>query len=155
MRERDNQLRDQLQLRDEYFDVELRKKGQFMEKAIKQRDLEWKGELVERDAMWKEKLRVRDVAFWEESRKQEGDLCRMVETRDRQLQDSLVSRDQAELNSLHSCSESLRLMTQEQINLRATMVSIRKIQCELTKANGEILNWAMTTMLGKKKVPNL
>ena len=32
--------------------------------------------------MWREKLRVRDVAFWDESRKQEGDLCTMLETRE-------------------------------------------------------------------------
>ena len=73
-----------------------------MEEAIKQRDLEWNRELEKRDAMWREELRVRDVAFWEESGKQEGDLCRMLETRVGQFQDSLVSRDQAWLTSLHS-----------------------------------------------------
>ena len=56
-----------------------------MEEAIKQRDLEWKRELEKRDAMWREELRVRDVAFWEESGKQEGDLCRILETRNRKI----------------------------------------------------------------------
>ena len=97
-----------------------------MEESIKQRDLGWKRELEERDAMWREELRVRDVAFWEESGKQEDDLCRMLKIRDRKIQDSLVSRDQAWLNSLHSCNESMRLMTQEQINIRETLESLGK-----------------------------
>ena len=42
MRERNNQPRIQLQLRDEYFDIEIRKSDYFMEKKIRQRDLEWK-----------------------------------------------------------------------------------------------------------------
>ena len=134
-RERENQLRVQLQLRDEYFDVELRKKDQFMEEAIKQKDIEYNREFEGLGAMWKEELRIRDVAFWEESGKQEGDLCRMLETRDKQIQDSLVFRDQAWLNSLHSCNESLRLMTQEQINIRVTLKSLGKRQHELTKGN--------------------
>ena len=37
--------------------------------------------------------------------------------------------------------------------MRATMESIGKRQCETTEANTEILNWAMTTVSGKKKVP--
>ena len=40
MRKGDNQLRIQLQLRDEYFDVDLRRRYQFMEEALKQRDME-------------------------------------------------------------------------------------------------------------------
>ena len=40
-------------------------------------------------------------------------LARMMERRDQGIKDSLVSRDQAWLNSFHSCSESMRLMTQE------------------------------------------
>ena len=54
----------------------------------------------------------------------------MLDTRDKGIQDSLVSRDRAWLNSLHSCSESLRWMTQEQINMTATLESIRKKRCE-------------------------
>ena len=64
----------------------------------------------------------------------------MLEIRDNGMIKSLVSRDRAWLNNLHSYSESLRLMTQEQINLRGTLESIGKRQCELTKANEQILN---------------
>ena len=71
--------------------------------------------------MWRDESRQRDIAYWKESRNKEGDLIIMLERRDQGIQDSLVSRDQAWLNSLHSYSESLRLMTQEQINLRATL----------------------------------
>ena len=61
MRERDKQLKLQLQLRDEYLDAKLRKKDQYLEEVIRQRDLEWKMEIEERDAMWREELRVRDA----------------------------------------------------------------------------------------------
>ena len=67
-------------------------------------------------------------------------LCIMLEIRDKEILDSLVSRDQAWLNSLNSYSESLRLMTQEQINLRATLESIGNRQGELTKSNAQLLN---------------
>ena len=95
---------------------------------------------IERDAMWKDELRKRDAAYWEDSNNKEVDLVRMLETRDKGIQDSLVSRDKAWMNSLHSCSESLRLMTQEQINIRATLESVGKRQYELTKGNAQILD---------------
>ena len=44
-------------------------------------------------------------------------------------------------------------MTQEQIIIRATLESVYKRQYELTKANGQILDWAMKIVFGKKKVP--
>ena len=77
----------------------------------------------------------------------------MLETRDKGIQDSFVSRDKAWMNSLHSCSESFRLITQEQINIRATLELVCKRQYELTKGNAQILDWPMKTVLGKKKVP--
>ena len=69
------------------------------------------------------------------------------------MKEYLASRDQGRLNRLHYYNESLRLMTQEQINIRSTMESLSKRHYELTNENEEILNWAMKTMLGKKKVP--
>ena len=44
----------------------------------------------------------------------------MLERRDQGNHGTLVSRDQAWLNSLHSSSQSLRLMTLEQVNIRVT-----------------------------------
>ena len=75
-------------------------------------------------------MRERDVIYWEEARKKEVKLVKILDTRDKGIQDSLVSRDRAWLNSLHSCNESLRLMTQEQINMKATLESMGKRQCE-------------------------
>ena len=128
-----------------------------MDEVIKQRDLEWKIELGEKDAMWRDELRTRYATYWEDSNKKEVDLVRMLERRDKGIQDTFVSRDRAWLNSLHSCSESLRLMTQEQINLRATLESVGKRLCELTKSNAQLLDWAMKVVSGKKKVslPNI
>ena len=40
----DNQLKNQLQLRDEYIDAELKIKDQNLEEAFKLRDEEWKQE---------------------------------------------------------------------------------------------------------------
>ena len=40
MRERYSQMRIQLQLREEYFDAELRRRDQFIEEALKQKDME-------------------------------------------------------------------------------------------------------------------
>ena len=34
----------QLELRDEYMDVELRRRDQYMEETLRQRDMEWKKE---------------------------------------------------------------------------------------------------------------
>ena len=45
MKERDNQLKTQLQLRDEYFDAEFKRKDQNLEDALKKRDEEWKVEI--------------------------------------------------------------------------------------------------------------
>ena len=47
----------------------------------------------------------------------------------------------------------MRVMTLEQINNRATLDSVGKRQRELTKGNAKILDWAMKTLLGKKKMP--
>ena len=50
----------------------------------------------------------------------------MLERIGQGIQECLVSKDRTWLNSLHSCSESLRLMTREQINLSGTLESTGK-----------------------------
>ena len=42
IRERYNQLKTQLQLKDEYFDAELKRRDQNLEDALKKRDEEWR-----------------------------------------------------------------------------------------------------------------
>ena len=49
MKERDNQLMLQLQLKDEYMEAELRRRDQNIEDALKKRDEEWRAELEKRD----------------------------------------------------------------------------------------------------------
>ena len=81
----------------------------------------------------------------------------MLEDKDNVMNAALESRDRDWLNSLEHCKQSFRLMTYEQINNRTTLESIGKRQCELVKSNVEILDWAMKTVSGKKKVslPNI
>ena len=66
---------------------------------------------------------------------------------------ALELRDKDWLNSLAHCKESFRLMTHEQVNNRTLMESLAKRQRELTESNAKILDWAMKTVSGKKKVP--
>ena len=49
------------------------------------------------------------------------------------MKESLVSKDQAWMDRLHHFSEIPRLITHVEINIRATMESIWKRQCEMTK----------------------
>ena len=64
----------------------------------------------------------------------------MLERRDRQIQDSLVSRDQALLIRLHTYNESMSLTTLKQINMRVTLELIGKRKVKLTKVYAKILN---------------
>ena len=45
MKEMDDQLKIQLQLKDEYFHAKLKRMDQNLEDALKQRDEEWRAEL--------------------------------------------------------------------------------------------------------------
>ena len=76
----------------------------------------------------------------------------MLEDKDKIIKAVLESRDGEWLNSLQHCRDRLRLNTQELINNKCTLKSIGKRQCELVKSNADILDWAMKTVLGKKKV---
>ena len=76
--------------------------------------------------MWREELNKREEAYWKGQKEKGDSLERMLEMRDHGKHGILASRDQAWLNSLQHCNESLRLMTQEKINMRATMESVGK-----------------------------
>ena len=94
----------------------------------------------------------REVAFWTETGIHEASLLKMLEDRDNAMKATLESRDRDWLNSLMHCKESFRLMTHEQVNNRTLMESLAKRQRELTESNAKILDWAMKTVSGKKKV---
>ena len=49
IKERDDQLKIQLHLIDEYMDTELKRRYPNLEDALKQRDEEWRAELEKRD----------------------------------------------------------------------------------------------------------
>ena len=103
--------------------------------------------------MWREELRVRDTVYWEKSGKQEFNLYKMLEARERRMKTALESRDIGWLNSFQHCKDSLRLTTQELIHNRCTLESLVKREHELVKRNVEILDWAMKIVSGKKKAP--
>ena len=76
-----------------------------------------------------------------------------LENIDKAMKVTLESRDRDWLNSLHHCKESFRLMTYDQVNNRTLMESLAKRQRELIESNAKILDLAMKTVSGKKKVP--
>ena len=131
MKEMDNQLKTQLQLKDEYFDAKLKRRDQNLEDALKKRDEEWKVEIEKMDTWWRTVLRDRDNA----------------------LKASMDSRDNNCMNSLRHCKQSFHLMSYEIINNRTLLESLAMRQRELTESNAKILDWAMKTMSNKKKIP--
>ena len=60
MKERDDQLKTQLQLKDEYFAEEHRIRDQNLEDALKKRDEEWRAEIEKSDIEWRTVLRERE-----------------------------------------------------------------------------------------------
>ena len=100
----------------------MRKRDQFFDEVIIQRDIEWREELERRETKWREVIRIRDVAFWEETKIHESNLLKMLED----IKVALESSDREWLNSLQHCRDSLRLNTQELINNRCTLESIGK-----------------------------
>ena len=63
IQERDNQLKFQLQLRDEYMDAELKMRDHNLEEALKHRDEEWKSRWELREQELSEELKAREDAF--------------------------------------------------------------------------------------------
>ena len=81
----------------------------------------------------------------------------MLAARDDSMKKALEPRDVGWLNRLQHFKDSLRLNTKELVNNRCTLESIGKRQQGLVKSNANILDWAMKTVSGKKKVslPNI
>ena len=98
-------------------------------------------------------IKDKEVSFWTKIGKHEAGLLKMLGDRDNALKACLESRDKNWLNNLAHCKESFLLMTYEQVNNRTLLESLAKRQRELTESNEKILDWAMKTVLRKKKVP--
>ena len=109
--------------------------------------------MEKRDTKWRIVIRDREVAFWIETGIHEANLLKMLEDRDNAMKTALESWDRDLLSSLEHRKEIIRLMTQEQVKNRTLMESLAKNQHELTESNAKILNWAMKTFSGNKKVP--
>ena len=115
-------------------------------------ELKLNKEMEERDAKLRKEFKNRDMTFWDETIKNNESLCKMLERRAQEMMAALQNRDKLWLGSLKHCKQSYRMMTCEQVNNKLALESIGKRQCELVKSNVEILDWAMKTLAGKKKV---
>ena len=86
------------------MDAELRRRDQYMEETLRQRDMEWKKEfenaikqmelkwkreMEERDAKLREELKNRDTTFYDETTKNAESLCKMLERRDQEMMAAL------------------------------------------------------------------
>ena len=71
--------------------------------------------------MWRNELKKRDKEYWKGQTKRDDDLARMLEVRDKAIQETLVSRDKY---CLDSYNHYLKSMYYEQINMRKTIESI-------------------------------
>ena len=118
MKERDDQLKTQLPLRDEYFAEKLRRRDQNLKDALKKRDEEWKVEIEKKDIEWRTVLRYGDNA----------------------LKASMDSRDSNFMNSLGHCKQSFCVMSFVIINNRTLLESLAMRQRELTESNAKILD---------------
>ena len=83
-------------------------------------------------------LRIRDQNLEDASKK-----------RDEKWIAELEKMNQYWLNSMAHCKR----MTYEKVNNRTLLESLAKRQREVTESNAKILDWAMKTVLNKKKVP--
>ena len=95
-----------------------------MDEAIKQRDVEWKEELDKRDKMWRDELKKRYQMYWQGHYIMDDEMVKMIEGREKAINDSLTFRDQRCLDSLDSYNHNLKSLYNEQVNLRKTMESI-------------------------------
>ena len=72
--------------------------------------MEFKEKLEIRDQMWRNELQKRDQAYWQRQCKRNEDLVRILEGRDKSLNDALVTKDKLWLNCLDSLNENLKSM---------------------------------------------
>ena len=92
MEERDNQLKLQLQLRDEYMDAELKKRDQNLNEALKQRDEEWKSRWELREQKLSEELRARKDAFLSDQVMRDSELLKIIKEREDAMEKNLLQK---------------------------------------------------------------
>ena len=77
--------------------------------------------------------------YWQGHCRRDDEIMKMIEGRDKAINDSLTCRDQRFLDSLDSCNHNLTSLYYEQVNLRKTMESIALRQGDLIKSNVKML----------------
>ena len=92
MEERDNQLKLQLQLRDEYMEAELKRRDQDLEEALKQRGEEWKSRWEQREQELSEKLKAREDAFIFKQLKRESELFKIMKEREDAMEQNMLQK---------------------------------------------------------------
>ena len=75
---------------------------------------------------------------------------KVLEGRDKTINDSLISKDKLWLDSLDSYNHYLKSMYYEQVSMGKTIGSITLRQIELMKGNVKMLDWAMAVVSNKK-----
>ena len=122
-----------------------------MNKAIKQRDLEYREELEIRDQMWRAELKQRDQAYWKGHCKRDEKVSKVLKGRDKAIHDSLISKDKFCVEKMESSNHYLKSMYYEQINMGKTLGSMFVRGAEFVKSNVKMLDWAMEIVSSKKK----
>ena len=79
-------------------------------------------------------------------------MVRILEEREKLLNDALVTRDQLWLNCLNSFNDNLKSMYNVQNSMGKSMESLSQRQVELIKVNVKMLDWVMVAASNKKKV---
>ena len=77
-----------------------------------------------RDQVWRKDLKKRDEDYWKGQTRRDGDLAKMLEGRDKALQDSFVFRDKFWSNHIVSYNHLLKSLYYEQINMKKSRESI-------------------------------
>ena len=95
MQERDNQLKVQLQLRDEYMDAELKIRYQNPEEALRLRDEEWKSRWEIRKQELSEELKAREDAFLSDQLRRDSELLKIMKKREDAMEKNLLHKADA------------------------------------------------------------
>ena len=90
MQERDNRLKIQLQLRDEYMDAKLKRRDQNLEETLKQRDEEWKSRWELREQELSAELKAIEDAFLSDQVRRDSELLKIMKEREDAMEKNLL-----------------------------------------------------------------
>ena len=95
MQEMDNQLKFQLQLRNEYMDAELKRIDHDLEKALRLRDEEWKRRWEIKEQEVSEELKAREDAFISDQLKIDRELIKIMKKMEDAMEKNLLQKANA------------------------------------------------------------